>query len=46
MLSDVAEFCMRLIVFHGKNEIEKSEKSTKKRDSRHERGDHDFSLEA
>ena len=30
MLSSVAEFCMHLIVFHGKNEIEKSEISTKK----------------
>ena len=44
MLSNVAEFCMHFIVFYGKNEIEKSEKSTKKRDSRREKRDLDFSL--
>ena len=44
ILSNVAEFYMHLIVFHGKNEIEKSEKSTKKRDSRREKRDLDFSL--
>ena len=44
ILSNVTEFCMRLIVFHGKNEIEKSEKCTKKRDSRREKRDLDFSL--
>ena len=44
MLSNVAEFCMHLIVFHGKNDIEKSEKSTKKRDSRREKRHLDFSL--
>ena len=43
-MSNVVEFCMRLIVFHGKYEIEKSEKSTKKRDSWHEKRDLDFSL--
>ena len=35
---------MGLTVFHGKNEIEKSEKCTKKRDSRREKRDLDFSL--
>ena len=35
---------MHLIVSHDKNEIEKSEKSTKKRDSRREKRDLDFSL--
>ena len=35
---------MRLIGFHGKNEIEKSEKCTKKQDSRREKRDLDFSL--
>ena len=44
ILSNVAEFCMHLIVFHDKNEIEKSEKSTKKRDSRREKRDLDFFL--
>ena len=45
ILSNVAEFCMRLTVFHGKNENEKkSEKCTKKRDSRREKRDLDFSL--
>ena len=43
-LSNVAEFCMHLIVFHGKNEIEKGEKSTKKRDSQRENQDLDFLL--
>ena len=35
---------MGLTVFHGKNKIEKSEKCTKKRDSRREKRDLDFSL--
>ena len=35
---------MHLIFFHGKNEIEKSEKNSKKRDSRREKRDLDFSL--